>query len=139
MGVLLAFALCLASACAADDVVVRDEARVLALVNGARADLRLPPLERDEALDQFASVNTRKMLRAGRPSHSDAARFKSLGLKAWAENVGNGPNVEKLHERMLQSPRHRDNMLGPYTRVGVSIALAPDGQRFVTVVFGTPR
>ena len=79
------------------------------------------------------------MLRNGRPSHSDAARFKRLGLKAWAENVGSGPNVEGLHERMLQSPRHRDNMLGPYTRVGVSIELAPDGQRFVTVVFGTPR
>ncbi len=136
MGLLLSIALVLAGACGAGVEAGGEEERLLALVNGTRAEHGLPPLARDETLDRFARVNSRRMQREERMRHSDPVSFRPLGLRAWAENVAFGPDVERLHRRMLDSPRHRENVLGPYTLVGIAVERGTDGQRYVTEAFG---
>jgi uncharacterized protein YkwD len=139
MSLVLAIALCVTAACAAEDSGPRDEARLVALVNASRVERGLPALVRHDTLDRFARSNSVKMLKAGRIFHSEAVDLKALGMSAWAENVGTGPDVARLHERMLASPRHRENTLGPYSLVGVAVERTSDGQRYVTIVFATPR
>ena len=136
MGLLIAIALVLGGACSVGVEAGDEEARLLALVNGSRAEHGLPALARDETLDRFARVNSRRMLREERMRHSDPASFRPLGLRAWAENVAYGPDIERLHRRMLDSTRHRQNMLGPYTLVGIAVERGADGQRYVTEAFG---
>ena len=51
------------------------------------------------------------------------------------ENVGVGSTPERLHALFMNSPRHRDNILGDYSGVAIGAQRASDGQVYVTVVF----
>lgn len=51
------------------------------------------------------------------------------------ENVGVGPEIDRLHQAFMDSPGHRNNVVGDYDQVG--IAVQPNGSRiWVTVNFG---
>jgi hypothetical protein len=43
------------------------------------------------------------------------------GGQAVAENSGEGPSVDSVNAAFMASPSHRDNILGPYSQVGVGV------------------
>jgi len=57
----------------------------------------------------------------------------------WAtlgENVGMGPNAERIEEGYMNSPAHRDNMLNPvFTSAGIGVAHQPGGKTFTVQIF----
>lgn len=115
------------------------EERLLALVNEARLARRLEPLVRQPWLDEVARANSRRMVRARRMRHSDAAALRRLPVVAAAENVGYGPDVETIHRLLMKSARHRANTLGRYESVGIAVERGRDRRLYATLVFGATR
>jgi uncharacterized protein YkwD len=110
------------------------------LLNQARLDQGLSPLQRDPLLDGIASDWTVAMGTAGRLEHRPdiVSQVESRVTTEWvrvAENIGWGPDAEWLHEGFWNSAPHRKNMLGDYNRVGIGAMREADGDVWVTVNF----
>ncbi len=101
-----------------------DGSRLLELINGYRAEHRLPPVAQDSALSGLAVEHARRMARAGTLSH-DAfrQRFERSNAHHGVETVGwNHPTPKAEFEAWRDSPEHDRNLLdGPIRRAGLAI------------------
>jgi uncharacterized protein YkwD len=135
-------------------------ARVLELVNAARAQARrcgrdrfeaAPPLAMATALMAAASLHSLDMAERGSLGHdgsdgsSSGDRITRAGY-AWqasGENVAAGqPDADAAVAAWLESPGHCATLMNPhFTETGVAFALAPGKNPTVywTQVFATPR
>jgi uncharacterized protein YkwD len=114
------------------------EAEFLALLNGTRVAAGLSALELEGGLVRFARGHTQEMVDRGDIFHSDSSTRVAAAPAGWrrlGENVGVGSTPERLHALFMNSPRHRDNVLGDYSGVAIGAQRASDGQLYVTVVF----
>jgi uncharacterized protein YkwD len=120
---------------------------LVAAHNRVRAEHKLPPLKANARLTQAARSHTRDIAERGQLSHdgsdgSDAAtRIKRAGYvrKSYAENVAAGQEtVEEVMRTWVESPAHRENILGDYTEMGAAVARSADGQNYWCVDFGLP-
>jgi uncharacterized protein YkwD len=129
-------------------------AALLAMVNLARATEQSPALERDAALDGIAERHAQAMRKLKRIAHDagdgdprSRVEGAALSILATGENVAHALDVTRAHRALWASPSHRENLLQPrFDRVGIGIALDPDGSIWVCEVFadfpdqvGTPR
>ncbi len=110
------------------------------LLNQARLDQGLSPLQRDPLLDGVAADWTAAMSSAGRLDHRPdiVNQVENRVTTEWvrvAENIGWGPDAEWLHEGFWNSAPHRKNMLGDFNRVGIGALREADGDVWVTVNF----
>jgi len=132
-------------------------ARVLALVNEARAEKRrcglkrylaVPPLAASLALQAAASAHAEDMARRGVMGHAGgdgstaAERATRAGYK-WrtvGENVAMGQSTPELAvAEWLDSARHCANIMDPdFTEMGVAVASNANGVYWAQV-FGAPR
>ena len=112
-------------------------ARLLSLVNAARAERGLAPVCPDPLLEEAARENTQRMVRERRLRHSSAARLRRLGAGGVAENVGFAADPDTLHRLLLASRGHRANLLGPFNRIGIVAARGRDGLLYATFVFAS--
>jgi uncharacterized protein YkwD len=103
------------------------EARFLTRLNEERAAAGLAPVVADPALEPIAREWSGAMRASRRLEHrGDLAaqlRARVPGWQRFAENVGRGEDVEGLHAAFMGSPSHRENVLGPYNRVGIGVAV----------------
>ncbi len=158
-------AMLLAAGVAATPAAAQDDAsalaqRALALVNQARAGHGLDPLSLDPPLVEAARVHARDMLQRDYFSHVSpdggtvVDRFTAAGGSRWgavAENIATcghcasdptadptADDVERFHEGWMDSPGHRENILGPgFDRFGFAIAAA-DGRQYAVQTFAGP-
>jgi uncharacterized protein YkwD len=112
---------------------------LLDLTNADRAAYRLPALEGDEGLARYAERHSHRMAELGYLFHSDDERLRSaLEGSGWVvagENVGVGQSLQEIQRAFLQSPAHRDNLLGRgYDRVAIGVVEA-GGVLWITVIF----
>jgi uncharacterized protein YkwD len=123
-------------------------ATLIQLHNQQRHQAGLPPLTIDARLMQAAQVQAQYMAEHARITHegphgsTPAQRVKQQGYDyvELAENVAGGPETpEAVLQGWLQSPPHRQNILGPYTEVGAARATGADGRPYWCVVFASPR
>jgi uncharacterized protein YkwD len=132
-------------------------ARVLALVNEARAEKRrcgirrfdaVAPLASSAALQRAAFAHAEDMARRGVMDHAGgdgstpAVRATRAGY-AWrfvGENVATGQSTpEQVVAEWLDSPRHCSNIMdADYTEMGVAVASSATGV-YWTQVFGAPQ
>lgn len=113
-----------------------DELVVANLINAERAAHGLAPLRIDGALFDSARVWSQTMAAAGDLSH-DASYFgtRPAGVRARGENVAYNATVAAAHQRLMDSPGHRANILDPsFTNVGVGI-IERDGTLYITERF----
>jgi uncharacterized protein YkwD len=115
-----------------------DEASFLSLINRDRAANGLSQLEWTPQLVDVARVQSARQAQAGTIFHN--ANLASEVTGNWVvlgENVGMGGSVGALHDAFMNSPHHRDNVLGDYDRVGIGIVMggADNATIFVTEVF----
>ena len=62
------------------------------------------------------------------------------GWQSVGENVGVGSSVEAIHQELMKSQSHRDNILSPrFTEVGVGVVVDERGDLWVVQVFRLPR
>jgi uncharacterized protein YkwD len=139
-----------AAASAQDDATTPAEAeqKLLALVNGARSEAHLAPVQPDEALAAMARAHSADMQAHGFFGHvspttgnsEDRLRAAHLLRARSGENLALSATAREAHASLMDSPGHRAVMLDPeFTHVGIGVVIgpAPDGKRelFVTMEF----
>ncbi|MCR9149249.1 MAG: CAP domain-containing protein [Rhodobacteraceae bacterium] len=120
------------------------ERQMLDLINAARANAGLPPLQLALDLNEAAEDHSTWMLETDRFSHTGIggssagdrmadAGFDFAGSWSWGENIawqsergapGISDDVADLFEALMNSPGHRANILSPnfdYVGIGVEI------------------
>jgi uncharacterized protein YkwD len=116
--------------------------------NRERAAEKLAPLTANAKLSAAALVQARDMAEHEKMTHdgSDGSKFnerierQGYTGRRMAENVAYGQkNVADVMKLWMDSPHHRDNILGPYSEIGVAYAAAEDGTRYWCTTFGQPR
>jgi len=138
------------AASAQDDAATPAEAeqKLLALVNAARADAHLAPVQADEALAAVARVHSADMQAHGFFGHvspttgnpEDRLRAAHLLRARSGENLALSATAREAHASLMDSPGHRAVMLDPeFTHVGIGVVIGTpsDGKRelFVTMEF----
>jgi uncharacterized protein YkwD len=133
---------------AADDTdlaKLRDQ--VVAAHNRIRADAKLPPLTISPKLQAAAEAHARDMAARGQMTHTgkngsrpiDRIKAQRYPYRRAGENVAVGRfNVERLMKGWMDSPRHKRNILGGFSQIGVACATGEDGKRYWCVTFGLP-
>jgi hypothetical protein len=111
----------LAPAARAD--TVSDEARVLALLNQTRASAGIPALVVNPTMASVARSWAGTMAAAGTISHNPNLSTLVTGWTRLGENVGMGGSVDSVHQALLASPPHHQNMVdAAFNSVGVGVA-----------------
>lgn len=114
-------------------------AELLRLVQQARQEQGLAPLERDARLDAVALAHSRDMQTHGFVAHtspttgSAADRVRAAQLRSGLvlENIGRGYSAAEIHRGLLDSPGHRANLINPdVNAIGVGVVVdESDGRR----------
>ena len=111
------------------------EQQLLQMLNLERARAGLPSLKVDDRLTQAARAHSVRMARAKQLSHqlpdepplSKRLAATNIRFNADAENVAYDYSLQAAHEGLMQSPRHRDNILSPgYNAVGIGVLRSGD-------------
>lgn len=116
-----------------------DEHDFLRLLNQARTSAGLPALVSDPALADTSRSWSGAMASDGKISHAtNLAQIAESVEPNWqkiGENVGVGYDPQGLHDAFMNSPGHRDNIMGNgYNRVGIGVVHS-GGRTWVTVRF----
>lgn len=128
---------------AADDVDAAAEQQILHLVNQARTQQGLQPLQMEPGLVTAARLHSRRMAQANALSHRFSrepdlmARLAPGGLHfdLTGENVAVNNSALGAHEGLMRSPPHRENILNPrFNAIGIGV-LRANGVLWVTQDF----
>ena len=116
-----------------------DEARALQLVNSERAKLGVAPLQVSSGATSVARAWSAHMSQSGMAHNPDVGgdlgRAGVTGWTSWAENVGHGGSIDRLHTMFMQSAGHRANIVAPrYSHVGIGVVHS-GGTVWVTMDF----
>jgi uncharacterized protein YkwD len=140
----LGVAIVTSAAGASDSVRSREwEERMLDAVNAERAERGLPRYRLDRDLVEAAADHARRMAQTGRLAHQLPGepdlrtRVAATGLRfdAAGENVGYSTRVEELHDNLMRSRGHRQNILATrYDSIGIGI-YESGGRFWVTQTF----
>ncbi len=90
-------------------------------VNAERAAAGLQPLKWDDALESAADFHARQMRSLGILSHqlngepdlTERAAKAGARFSRVSENVAVGPSILRMHDALMRSPHHRENILDP--------------------------
>lgn len=106
-------------------------------INRSRAANSLPRLRLIGGLTKLARRHSREMLEAGRMYHNDrlAEQLESWDWRVLGENVGVWASLRGMHRAFMDSPPHRQNILGAgFSKVGIGVVQR--GNAFwATVIF----
>ncbi len=112
------------------------------LVNEERSAAAVPPLRWSAALSEVALAYATEMVTEGFFSHNsprtgdvgDRLTAAGIGYRTAGENLAWGPTVERLHNGLMNSPSHRDNILNAgFRNVGIGVVRGPLGLMVVQV------
>jgi uncharacterized protein YkwD len=120
---------------------------LVAAYNRVRADAKLPALKSNTQLAKAAREHAQDMAEHQMLSHqgsdgSDATkRVKRAGYhyRDVGENVASGQDsIEDVMTSWMNSPPHRENILGDFTEMGAAFALDKTEKRYWCVNLGRP-
>ena len=112
-----------------------DESSMVSLINAERTARGLNTLEVYWDLVDDARGWTGSMIGDGYISHNPNLASVTSGWSTLGENVGVGPNADRLHRAFMESPGHLANIVGNYNYIGIGADRSPDGNLYITVVF----
>lgn len=127
-------------------VVREDEGRVLELINSDRYSQRLVSLVADESLSEMARLYSQDMFTRHFFEHKNPEgeslidRLNKVGLRyaKVGENLAYGFSLEQLHQDLMNSSGHRDNILGrDFRRIGIGIVDYGINGKIITEIFAT--
>jgi uncharacterized YkwD family protein len=107
-----------------------DEQEMLRLVNEARSQNNVPPLEADLSLTNVARIKSQDMIDNNYFSHNsptygspfDMMKSFNINYVQGGENIAGNRDVPAAHEALMNSPGHRKNILSPdFTHIGIGI------------------
>jgi len=123
-----------------------DEQKMLELVNKARAEAGIGPLQFDAELQKVARIKAKDMVDKNYFSHQsptygspfDMMRQFGITFKTAGENIAGNQTVEGAFNAWMNSPGHRKNILnGNFNYTGIGIVPSPTyGKIFVQMFIG---
>lgn len=131
----------------------KDEQLVLDLTNEARAKMKLPPFKVNALLGQAALVHNQNMAKQKKVEHildgkspadrADAVKYDWASVNENLAWVDKNSRIKEMFEGWMKSKVHRENILGDFEEIGVSVhedkIKGGMGGFFFTQVFGTQR
>jgi uncharacterized protein YkwD len=102
-------------------------------VTAMRAAHGLPPLQEAPDLTAYANDHSWKMATRGSLWHSNLSNVPGTWTSV-GENVGHASQVWLSVRAMMDSPSHRQVLLGDWREIGYG-NIRKDGQVYVTLVF----
>lgn len=131
LGFVLAFVLIPTAAFASSSA----ERQLVDLINAERTERGLLPLRDHADLEGAARAQAEAIAAAGYLFHNSSLGSVTSGWEVLGENVGYGGSVSSVHDALMASPGHRDNILNPnYTHLGVGVVVS-GGSVWVAEVF----
>jgi uncharacterized protein YkwD len=127
-----------------------EEQSIVDLVNQAREQNGLAPLQVNSSLVEAAQIQSTDMAELGQFDHNlpgaalptleSRAQYVGYNYSFLGENVAfNYPDANTVMAGWLASPGHRANILNAdYTQIGVGIAYDAQGEPYYTQEFGAP-
>ncbi|MEN3314835.1 MAG: hypothetical protein V7605_1069 [Acidimicrobiaceae bacterium] len=115
-----------------------EESSLLALTNQARASAGDPALSMDSSLTSVARSWAQTMASQGGISHNPDLASQVDGWSRLGENVGVGTSIDQVHQALLASPHHYENITGDFSLVGIGVA-SGGGRVYVVEDFEQPR
>ncbi|TDQ40319.1 CAP domain-containing protein [Aureibacillus halotolerans] len=129
-----------------DNGLQAQEQQMLDLVNNARAEQGLEPLQADPELTKLARLKAQDMIDNSYFSHQsptygspfDMMNQFGVEYQTAGENLAGNQTVEKAHEALMNSQGHRENILkSDYTNVGIGVVEGgPYGTMYVQLFKG---
>lgn len=120
-----------------------DEVRthIVTSINANRARRGLPALTLDSHLTAVSQEWADYLAQNKILIHGDfAARIQAVyPATEAAENIAEGYSANTLVTAWMCDKPHRDNILGPYTVIGIGVALSPAGDVFYVADFDALR
>jgi uncharacterized protein YkwD len=123
--------------------------RLLHLINAERAKRKLIAVTMDEKLNTVAQAYAREMMETGEIAHVsiktgdclDRAVAAGLKVKRITENIAANQTLEQVHESLMLSPAHSENILDTQvTWAGLGVAFTKEkNQVFVVENFAEYR
>ena len=110
------------------------EQQLFSMINGARSANGRSRLSLSDQLTRRAHNHSERMAEAGSIFHSCLDCGKRRSYSTMAENVGVGGSLGAVHDALMASDGHRDNILGAFERVGVGV-VRRGGRVWVTELF----
>jgi uncharacterized protein YkwD len=106
-------------------------------VDSMRQYYGLPKLVEDPSLTDLATEHSWQMARAQQVFHSSDTSLASTPgpWQTVGQNVGSGTQVWRVVRAFMDSPTHRDLILGDWTSMGYGHVRAGDGNVYVTLWF----
>ncbi|MHC5539364.1 CAP domain-containing protein [Singulisphaera rosea] len=126
---------------------IADRGALLEAHNRERKAAKLPTFAINPKLEVAALAHARDMARREKMTHegsdgSNAAQRierQSYHFRSAAENVAAGQSdVDEVMKSWLESPPHKENILGPCTEIGAACVKSEDGTPYWCVDFGLP-
>jgi len=127
------------------------EQRYVELVNSERWDRNLGALSVNPVLVKAARNHSKEMWAKKYFDHTSPTAGLHTPMDRYLAELGRKPtwaylgenlfycsivDVERGHKCLMNSPKHRENILNPrYEQVGVGVFTSPDGQFWVTELF----
>lgn len=98
-------------------------ARLLQLINGARASAGMAPLILDSKLTSIAQSHAQRMASQGRLFHNSSFPSLAAPWTSCGENVGAGSDPDSIHRAFMGSAEHRGNILNrAFNLAGIGVA-----------------
>lgn len=117
------------------------ELEAMQLINDYRLSLGLNPLQQINHISYKSEEHDNYMIANNVVNHNNfVARSENiisvLGAKRVGENVAYNYNSPKaVVQAWLNSPSHKENIVGDYTHFGIAIKTNPDGRKYYTNIF----
>lgn len=126
-----------------------EENRIFKMTNLLRKQKGKSAFVRNDRLDKAARAHAMNMAKQGIMNHvldgkPPSDRIKSTGyvFHTFGENIANAwgrpDNTNSMFNFWLNSPPHLANILGPFTEVGIGVAVSDSGQYYACQVFAGP-
>jgi uncharacterized protein YkwD len=129
-----------------------DEQLLMSLTNQDRVSAGLNALVNDSYLDSKAEWRAQDMGDRNYFSHqippdnsmvfssmqNDGYCFQVAGENIGLSSYGDGDATSHIEIGFMNSPSHRDNIMGRWTRIGVGAYKAADGRKLYAVLFSLP-
>jgi uncharacterized protein YkwD len=113
-----------------------DEQEMAGRINREREMRSSEVLKVADGLSSLARKHSCAMAAEGRLYHSENLGKKVRNWKILGENVGQGWDLELIHQEFMSSDHHRRNILdGRFTYVGSGVCLDEFGTYWVTQIF----
>jgi uncharacterized protein YkwD len=117
------------------------EIETMDLINAYRVSVGLNPLEKINHISYKSEEHDNYMITNNVVNHDDfVARSENiitvLGAKKVGENIAYNFNTpQSVVDAWLNSPGHKENIVGDYTNFGISIRVNASGKKYYTNIF----